>query len=61
MLQFVPRSAVFSHRMALYGVRQLLLLLVAPFQLLLQHNAVNARFEQCEHQARLALEVAKTI
>lgn len=39
----------------------LLLGLVAPIQFLLQHNAVNARLEQCEDQARLALEIAQAV
>ena len=32
-----------------------------PINLLLQHNAVDAGLEECEHQARLALELAQAV
>ena len=35
--------------------------LVAPVNLLLQHDAVDARLEQREDEARLALELAQPV
>ena len=32
-----------------------------PINLLLQHNAVNTGLEECEHETRLALELAQAV